>query len=204
MPAIDAVVFDLGGVLLDWNPRHLYRKLFEDPAEMERFLATVCTDDWNFGQDAGRPVHEATADLIDRHPRHADLIAAYYGRWLEMISGPLPGVPEIVRALADDGRPLHILSNCARETMPMARAAFRLLDRFQEFVVSGEEGVVKPDRRIYDILVARVGRPAERLVFIDDRPENVDGARAAGLSALPFTDAAALRRDLAALGLLDP
>ncbi len=199
----DAVVFDMGGVLLDWNPRHLYRKLFDDTADMEHFLATVCTEDWNVRQDAGRSLRAATEDLTARHPEHADRIEAYYDRWLEMIPGPVDGMTEIVEALASRDVPLHVLSNCARETMPMARRRFRIFDPFDVFVVSGEERVMKPDRRVYEILIDRVGRPAGRMVFIDDRPENVAGAAAAGFVALLFRDAERLRDDLAALGLLD-
>lgn len=197
-----AVVFDLGGVLIDWNPRHLYRKLLPDEASVEAFLAEVCTADWNYQQDAGRTVAEAVAELSARHPDRAELIAAYYGRWEEMLGGAIEEAVAVLEELAAARVPLYALTNWSRETFPIARRRFGFLERFRGIVVSGEERAAKPDPRIYRALIERYQLDPAACLFIDDVERNADGARAAGMEAMVYTSAAALRRRLADEGIL--
>lgn len=199
--AVDAVIFDLGGVLIDWNPRHLYRTLFDDAAEMEAFLRDVCAPSWNLEQDRGRPWAQAIAELSAIHPDKAELIAAYRGRWHEMLKGPIAGTVAILETLHAAGVPLYALTNWSAETYPYAEEIYGFLGRFRGVVVSGRIGLIKPDREIYDHTIARFGVVPGRTVFIDDSAKNVAGAEAAGLRALHFTGPEALARDLAALGL---
>ncbi|HJX48986.1 MAG TPA: HAD family phosphatase [Gaiellaceae bacterium] len=196
------VVFDLGGVLIKWDPRHLYRKLFDAPDEMESFLAEVTTADWNAQQDAGRPWAEAIATLVAEHPERRELIEAFHLRWPEMLSGEIPGTVDVLTELRAAGIRLVALSNWSAEMFPVALERFDFLSWFEGIVISGEVGVNKPDPRIFEHLVGRFGiEPAESL-FIDDSPANIDAARALGFRAIQFTDAAELRRELVRLGLL--
>ncbi len=197
-----AVVFDLGGVLIDWNPRHLYRKLLPDDASVEAFLAEVCTPDWNHQQDAGRTVAEAVAELSVRHPDRAGLVAAYYGRWEEMLGGAIEEAVAVLEELDAAGVPLYALTNWSRETFPIARRRFGFLERFRGIVVSGEERAAKPDPRIYRALLERYQLDPAACLFIDDVARNAEGARAAGMQAIVYTSAAELRRQLAAGGIL--
>jgi len=200
--APSTVVFDLGGVLIDWNPRYLYRTLIPDERAMEEFLATVCTGPWNECQDAGRTIAEAEAELLARHPQHEQLIRAYYGQFDRMLAGPIHGTVAILEALHERGVPLYALTNWSRETFHHARRRFAFLKRFLAIVVSGELGIMKPDARIFRHLTETHGlRPADCL-FIDDSPKNVAGARAAGLQAIHFTGPDALREELRGLGFL--
>ncbi|MGQ0675273.1 MAG: HAD family hydrolase, partial [Rhodospirillales bacterium] len=197
------VVFDLGGVLLDWNPRHLYRKLFMgDEAAMERFLATVCTQDWNERQDAGRGFAEAEEELIRDHPGKAELIRAWRARFPEMIPGAIAGTVEIVERLKVRGVPLYALSNWSRETFPPQRERFAFFAAFRGIVVSGEEGIIKPDPRIFELLFQRYGVAPGAAVFVDDNPANARAARALGMHGIHFRSPYALAQELAALGLL--
>lgn len=197
------VVFDLGGVLLDWNPRHLYRKLFAgDEAAMEHFLGHVCTPHWNERQDEGRGFAEAEDELIRVHPAKAELIRAWRLRFPEMIPGAIGGTVEIVERLSARGVPLYALSNWSRETFPSQRARFSFFDRFQGIVVSGEEGVIKPDPRIFELLFRRYGIAAGEAVFIDDNLANARAATALGVHGIHFRSPDALAGELAALGLL--
>jgi 2-haloacid dehalogenase len=196
-----AVVFDLGGVLLDWDPRHLYRRLIPDEAEMERFLRDVVSAAWNLEHDRGRSFAEGVALLTREHPDHADLIAAFHERWPEMLGGAIAGSVEILAELRASGARLLALTNWSAETWPIGRATFPFLAWFEAVIVSGEERLVKPDPAIFRILVDRHGLDPARTVFIDDLPANVAAASSLGFRAIRFTDAAALRRDLAAEGL---
>lgn len=201
---VQAVVFDLGGVLIDWNPRHLYRRMFDDEAEMERFLSEVCSLEWNLRQDAGRSWHEAVAELTARHPEQAALIAAYHQRWEEMLGGELPETVALLQelhGLKARGLRLYALTNWSHETFPIARRRFAFLECFDGILVSGEEQMVKPDPAIFQLLLARYDIAPSQAVFIDDSPRNVAAAAAFGLHALRFTDAQRLRRDLLGLGL---
>lgn len=199
--SIDTVVFDLGGVLIDWNPRYLYRQLFDDNVAMERFLAEVCSPEWNERQDAGRPWREAVAELIARHPEHAALITAYHQRWPEMLGGEMPDSVQVLKELKGRGLRLYALTNWSHETFPVARQRFAFLDCFDGIVVSGQERLIKPNPAIFHRLLTRYDITPSRAVYIDDSPRNVDVAANVGLHALRFVDADRLRRDLIVLGL---
>jgi 2-haloacid dehalogenase len=197
------VVFDLGGVLIDWDPRNLYRKLFAgDEAAMEHFLATVCTPDWNERQDAGRLFAEAEAELIARHPDKAALIRAWGARFDEMIPGALEESVAVLEELKNRGTPLYALSNWSTETFAPQQRRFPFLAWFDGIVISGEEGVIKPDPRIFELLLRRYALVPEQTVFIDDNPDNATAAHALGLHGIHFRSAVTLRRELATLGLL--
>ena len=201
-PQRSIVVFDLGGVLIDWNPRHLYRKLIADEAAMEEFLSTVCTQPWNERQDAGRTFAEAAALLCAQHPHHRDLIEAYGARFDEMMKGPIEGSVTILQTLHRRGVPLYALSNWSRETFPLALRRFDFLKLFRGMVISGEVGVIKPDPRIFRILLERHGIEPDDAVYIDDNPRNAEAAHALGIHGIHFTDPDKLRHELEGLRLL--
>ena len=202
-PPPSVAVFDLGGVLIDWNPRHLYRKLFGgDDEAMDHFLATVCTQAWNERQDAGRSFADAAAILCAAHPDRTTLIEAYGTRFDEMMAGAIDGTVSILAELRARGVPLYALSNWSAETYPLAQRRFDFLKWFRGVLISGHEGVIKPDPRIYRLLLGRFGIAASDMVYIDDNPRNVAAGEALGIRSLHFTDPAALRRDLQAFGLL--
>lgn len=198
-----AVVFDLGGVLIDWDPRHLFRKILpDDPAKMEWFLANVCNNEWNEEQDAGRSFAEAVQIACASHPDHADLVHAYHRRWPEMLNGTLDDSVAILETLKQRGRRLYALTNWSAETFPVALERFDFLSWFEGIVVSGEIGLRKPDHRIFAHLVERFGLTAPGTFYVDDSARNVAAARAFGLDAVLFTSPEALRADLASRGLL--
>ncbi|HEX3885539.1 MAG TPA: HAD family phosphatase [Stellaceae bacterium] len=197
------VIFDFGGVLIDWNPRHLYRKLFAgDDAAMEDFLATVCNPAWNIRQDGGRPVAEATSELTAAYPHHAELIAAFYGRFDEMMPGPIEGTVAILGELRDRGVPVYGLTNFSAETYPLALARFPFIGWLRGVVVSGEHRIIKPDPAIYRLLCDRFAIDPLSAVFIDDNKLNAEGAEAVGIKGIHFTGPEALRAELVDLGLL--
>jgi 2-haloacid dehalogenase len=195
---VKAVVFDLGGVLIDWDPRHLYRKLLADEAAVEEFLATVCTPDWNLEQDRGRPFAEGVAELVERFPAHAAAIAAYHRRWPEMLAGDIPGAVEVLAELRAAGMPLYALTNWSAETFGFARERFPFLEWFDGVLVSGEERLIKPDARFFRLLEDRFGLAPEATFYVDDSEANVEGARRLGFDAVRFTGPEQLRQDLAA------
>jgi 2-haloacid dehalogenase len=198
-----AIVFDLGGVLIDWNPRHLYRKMFDgDEEAMEKFLSEICTSEWNARQDEGRPFAEATEELVTRHPDHAEFIRAFFDRWPEMIGGAIEQTVGILDELKRTGYEIYALSNWSAETFPQARKRFGVLDWFDFIVISGEIGLVKPSREIFDFLLEKTGRRAEELIFIDDSPTNVIAARSLGFNAIQFCSPRQLRDELIFRGLL--
>lgn len=199
----NVVVFDLGGVLIDWDPRYLYRKLLPgDTAGIEEFLATVCTQEWNRGQDAGRLFADGVRLVKARHPARADLIDAYHARFDEMMAGPILGSVEILAELRARGTPLYGLTNFSSETYPLARERFEFLGWFRGIIVSGEVRVIKPDPEIYQILIQRFGLDPQRAVFIDDTAANVEAAQRFGMHGIHFRGPTALRAALAELGLL--
>ena len=200
--AVKAAVFDLGGVLIDWDPRYLYRKLLADEGEVEEFLATVCTPEWNAEQDRGRPFAEGVAELVERHPAHAAAIAAFHERWPEMLGGDIPGAVELLAELRATGVPLYALTNWSAETFVVARERFAFLDWFDGLLVSGEERIIKPDPAIFELLLDRFGLDPGSTFYVDDSPANVAAAAALGLDAVRFTGPGQLRRDLAARRLL--
>jgi 2-haloacid dehalogenase len=197
-----AVVFDLGGVLVDWNPRHLYRRLFADEAEMERFLAEITTPAWNLEQDRGRPFAEAIAGLVRDHPDQAELIEAYWRRWPEMLGEPFQETVDILADLRATAIRLIALTNWSAETFPFAAPRYSFLGWFEAVIVSGNVGLVKPDPAIFQLLVDRHGLEPSRTVVIDDTMANVRAAEGLGFRAISFTGAPALRQELVAMGLL--
>ena len=199
---VSAVVFDLGGVLIDWDPRHLYRSLFDgDETAMETFLATVCTPEWNRQQDTGRPWSEAVATLVADHPEHRELITAYRARWPETLGDAIDPTVEVLADVRAAGVPVYALSNWSAETFPLARPRYPFLAWFDGIVISGEVRAAKPDRRIYETLLERFDLRPDTIVFVDDVAENVGAAESLGIRSILFTDARALRRELAGLGL---
>jgi 2-haloacid dehalogenase len=196
------VVFDLGGVLIDWNPRHLYRKLFDDEARMEWFLAEVCHNAWNLEQDRGRSFAAAIEEAAARHPDQRAMIEAYHRRWDEMLAGEIAGSVAILEELAQAGYELHALSNWSAETFAIARPRFAFLERFRTILISGDERLVKPDPRIFALLLERIAHPAARCIYIDDSARNVAAAEALGFDAIHFTAPPALRGALLDRGLL--
>jgi 2-haloacid dehalogenase len=203
-PAVpDTVIFDLGGVLIDWNPRYLYRHLFDDESSMEQFLAKVCDGQWNEQQDAGRSWDEAIRLRSAEFPEHAALIAAYRTRWDEMLRGPMHDSVAILEELRGRGVRLYALTNWSLETFPLAFERYPFLQAFEGIVVSGQERMIKPDPAIFQLLLNRYGIDPGRAVYVDDAPRNVDAAAKLGMHALQFRDAAVLRGELVALELLD-
>ena len=203
MMAIHSIaVFDLGGVLIDWNPRYMYCKLFDgDDSAMEHFLATVCTPSWNEQQDAGRTFADACASLKLVHPRKAELIDAWVQRYDEMLAGPISGTVDVLTELHSRGVPLYALSNWSAETFPVALKRFEFLKWFRGVMLSGEVKLLKPDPRIFKLFLETFAIDPALTVYIDDRGPNVEAAMAFGMRGILFTDAAALRTELIGLGL---
>lgn len=198
-----AVVFDLGGVLIDWNPRHLYRRLFNgDTAAMEHFLDNVCTPEWNHQQDLGRTWDEAVAERSARFPEHAAMIRLYAERWDEMVAGAIEPTVEILEALKAGGWPLYAITNFSAETFPRMVERFSFLQLFDGIIVSGVERVGKPDRAIYRILFERYRLEPDQCLFIDDAAVNVAGSEAAGMPAIHYRSPSQLASDLGARGVL--
>jgi HAD superfamily hydrolase (TIGR01509 family) len=192
-----AIVFDFGGVLVDWNPRY-----FDDDEAVERFLAAVDFAAWNLELDRGRPFAEAIASWSRQFPEHADLIAAYDDRWEDSIAGPIAGTVQILDELRTAGRPLYGLSNWSAETFERIRGKFNFFESFEHIVLSGIVKVAKPDTAIYRALLDRSGLSAQACLFIDDAERNVSAARALGFDAVLFESPPQLRRELAGRGLL--
>jgi 2-haloacid dehalogenase len=199
---ITSVVFDLGGVLIDWNPRHLYRKLFDaDEAAMERFLAEVCTPEWNSRFDAGRPLAEGVAELVAVHPEQAELISAYQQRWPEMLGGAFEGTVAILGELRRAGLRTYALSNWSAETFQVTRPLYPFLEEMDGILVSGEVKLGKPDPAIFREFLRRFNLAPQNTVYIDDWDRNIAVATALGMIAVRFVDAVLLRSELRGLGL---
>lgn len=194
------VVFDIGNVLVDWNPRFLYRKIFPDEAEMEWFLGHVCTPAWNLEQDRGRSFKEALALLIAQYPHYEAAIRAFDERWTETISGPIAGTVALLESLRQQGVPDYAITNFSHEKFGIAKARFPFLAEFRGTIVSGEEKLLKPDPAIYRLLFDRYGLNPSECVFIDDSAANVEGARTVGMHALHFTGPERLTQELCDLG----
>jgi 2-haloacid dehalogenase len=200
--SVEGVIFDLGGVLVDWDPMRVYRGVFHgDENKAAEFLARICTPEWNELQDAGRALDEATKERVALFPEWEAEIRAFYGRWIEMIGGRIPGTAEVLRELKGLGLPVFALSNWSRETFPLVRSRFEEFDLFDEMFLSGHYGCAKPDARFYRAALQRIGVDAARLVFIDDSASNIAAADKLGFATISFKGAAELRRDLRALGL---
>lgn len=200
---IQSIIFDLGGVLIDWNPGYLYKKIFDKEEEIEWFLKNVCTPEWNALQDEGRSFADATKELLSKFPRHEQAIRAWYDRWPETIGGPLHETVDILKSVRNSNRQrLFALTNWSAETFPWARQKFDFLQWFEGIVVSGEEKTRKPFSKFYEILLKRYGVAPEEAIFIDDNLKNVEAARRLGLLGIHFQGASALRVDLRKSGVV--
>lgn len=194
---IDTIIFDLGAVLIDWNPEYLYRKIFDNEEDMQYFLQHICTQSWNAEQDAGRSWAEATDLLVKRHPEYEAEIRAFRDRWPEMLKGPIDGSVDILKELKERGNHrLLALTNWSAETWPVAWDQYDFLQIFEGILVSGKEKLKKPDPAIYQLLTDRYRIRPERSVFIDDSVANVESAREFGIHAIHFTSPEALRTEL--------
>ncbi len=201
--AIDAVLFDLGGVLIDWNPRHVYREHFgRDVAAMEDFLARVVPMTWNHEMDAGKPFDDAVRERQALFPEHADLIALWRDRWPDMLGGPIEPTVGLLRDLRAAGRRVLALTNWSAETFPIARGRYGFLAWFETIFVSGKERLAKPDPQFFELAIARGALVPSRTLFIDDNVANVDTAASMGFDTHRFVEPDALRRALVDRGLL--
>ncbi len=199
---ITAIIFDLGGVLIDWSPKYLYKKIFKDEAEMEDFLQKICTADWNEEQDAGRSLQEATVLLVKEYPEHQENIRAYYSRWHEMLRGAIDGTVEILRKMKESKRfKLYALTNWSAETFPIAQKQYDFLNWFDGVVVSGTEKMRKPVPEFYRLLLKRYNIKATETLFIDDNKRNTDAAQQVGIDSIVFETPEKLIEELQLRGI---
>jgi 2-haloacid dehalogenase len=199
----DTVIFDLGAVLIDWNPRYLYRKIFKTEEEISWFLENICTSEWNDEQDAGRSFEEATQELLAKHPEWEIPVRAWYGRWHETIQGPIDGSVEILKTIkASEKYRLYALTNWSAQTFPWALDNFDFLHWFEGIVVSGIEKMRKPHPEFYQILFDRYNVKPKHAVFIDDNIKNIEAADSIGLTTIHFKSPEQLQNELAHLGIL--
>lgn len=199
----DTLVFDLGGVLIDWNPEYLYNKIIPDEKERRWFLSTICTPDWNEEQDAGRSLQEATDHLVRKYPAHETAIRAYYDRWQEMLGGPIHDTVEIFRQLKfETSIKLYALTNWSAETFPVALELYDFLHWFDGRLVSGEEKIRKPFPEIYHLLIERFNIDPKHAIYVDDNIRNVVPARELGFTGIHFRTPELFREELTGLGAL--
>lgn len=190
------IVFDFGGVLVDWNPHHLYDKYFGSREKAEWFLNNICLYSWNLQMDGGKPFAEGVAELQAEYPEWSEAIAIYHTRWIEMMNGEIEGMASVIRRLKMAGYGVYGLTNWSAETFPMIRDTYPVFQEFDGIVVSGEEHLLKPDEAIYKCLLERYDLQAEESLFVDDNADNVVGARNVGMKAIQFTSAEELEREL--------
>ncbi|MEM7371481.1 MAG: HAD family phosphatase [Bacteroidota bacterium] len=199
---IDTIVFDLGGVLLDWNPRYVYKEIFESEEKVEWFLEHICTHDWNIQQDAGRTLAEATEFLISKHPEWEKEIRIYYDRWADMLGGAIQETVDLLQDLVKSNTyRILALTNWSGETFPTAKALFPFLHWFEGVVVSGDERLIKPDHRLYHVLFDRYSVDPRKAVFIDDSLPNILAARELGMTAFHFRSTRLLLEEMAEAGI---
>ncbi len=203
MSKINTIIFDLGGVLIDWSPEYVYLKEFRgDRKKMNWFLNHICAWDWNVNQDAGYPIEKATQERVAMFPEYEDLIKMYYGRWEEMLGFAHTNTLAILESLAANVEyRVLALTNWSGETWPKAIAKFKWLHLFEGILVSGDEGMRKPFPEIYKLMLSRYNIKAEEAVFIDDSPKNIDGCEQVGIRGIHFTDADTLTIKLRELGI---
>jgi 2-haloacid dehalogenase len=200
---VTTIIFDLGGVLIDWNPAYVFDKLIQDEEKRKQFFAEVCTSEWNEEQDAGRSLKEATQLLIDQYPDWQEYIEAFYGRWEEMLGGPIEGTVDIFRELKESGNfKLYALTNWSAELFPVALQRYDFLHWFDGRLVSGEEKTRKPFPEIYQLIVDRFNIKKEEALFIDDNLRNAEAAEAFGISTIRFKSPEQLKEELVQRGLL--
>jgi 2-haloacid dehalogenase len=201
---IETVIFDLGGVLVDWNPRYLYKKLLKDENEIEFFLDNICTAEWNAEQDAGRPFRDGVAMLQQQYPQYAGLIEAYDRRWEEMLGEADWEAVKILDEIKQSGMPVYALTNWSGEKFPIAKKRYDFLNWFDGILVSGEVGLKKPDLKIFRLMLEKYQLDAGKTVYLDDVMANIIAANEAGLRTIHFQSAAQLRAALRAWGILSP
>lgn len=196
---IKNIIFDLGGVLIDWNPKYVYRQIFDTEKEMDWFLENITTHDWNIQQDAGRTLSDATTELLVKHPKWTSEIQAYYGRWEEMLGGPIAETVELLKHLIGlDKYRILALTNWSSETFPVAIERYGdFLNLFEGILVSGVEKMKKPDHEIYELMLSRYDLVAEESIFIDDSAKNIIGAKECGIHGIICESPAQLKKDLA-------
>lgn len=200
---IETVIFDLGGVLIDWEPRRLFRKIFDDEEEMEAFLHNICTPDWNVQQDKGRLLADATQMLVDQHPEYTTQIQAFYGRWEEMLGGAIQPTVDILTHLHQTkSHRIYALTNWSAETFPVALRDYPFLQFFEGILVSGDEKMIKPEPEIYDLICTRYKIEPSTAVFIDDSLKNIKGCEDYGMTGIHFQSGEQLKKDLEKLGVL--
>jgi 2-haloacid dehalogenase len=200
---VKAILFDFGNVLLEWNPRHIYRRYFPGNEEaMEQFLEEVSFMDWNAQQDKGRPFTEGVADLSRQYPHYSDLIQAYHDNWRESIGAALSGTVELMKRLKEAGYLVYGLSNWSAETFPLVREKFDFFSLLDDIIISGEVGTIKPEPEIFQVALRRIGRPAQECLFIDDASANIDQAQKIGFVTVLFESPEQLEEELHRLDLL--
>lgn len=197
MSKIKNIVFDFGGVLIDWNPRYLYYPYFNgDKEQAEWFLKNICNFAWNIQMDGGKPFAEGVAELTALYPEWAEAIEVYHTRWIEMISGEVAGTADLVRRLKEAGYRVYGLTNWSMETYPLIRDNYDVFNLFEGIVVSGEEHLLKPQKEIYHCLLSRYGLQADESLFLDDNADNVAGAEAVGMKTIRFESAVQAEQEL--------
>ncbi len=200
---IQAIIWDLGGVLIDWNPTYVFDKLIENEDKKQFFLSQICSLDWNENQDAGRPIKEATEELVEKHPEWKEYIEAYYGRWTEMLGGPIEETVDIFKQVKEANKyKLYALTNWSAELFPIALERYDFLHWFDGRVVSGEEKMRKPHPDFYRLTLDRFQLKPEETLFIDDNLRNIKAASEMGILSIQFQSPEQLRKDLEARGIL--
>jgi 2-haloacid dehalogenase len=200
---IKAIIFDLGNVLIDWNPSYVFDPMFDDSEKKAHFFKHICTPDWNEEQDAGRPIQQATEELVAKHPEWKEYIEAFYEKWTDMLGGPIHQTVDIFRELKDRGRyKLYALTNWSAELFPIALERYEFLHWFDGRVVSGEEKMRKPFPKFYQVLLDRYGLQPEETLFIDDSLRNVKAAEELGIPSIHFQSPEQLRTELVKLDVL--
>jgi 2-haloacid dehalogenase len=199
---IKAIVFDLGNVLIDWNPAYVFDTMFDDEEKKKHFFQNICTSEWNEEQDAGRPLKQATEELVAQHPEWKDYIEAFYGRWTEMLGGPIHESVEVFRKLKEKGEhKFYALTNWSAELFPIALERYDFLHWFDGRVVSGEEKMRKPHHQFYKVLLDRYSLHPQETLFIDDNYRNIEAAKELGIHSIHFVSPQKLKKELAAYGI---
>ncbi|MGV8964091.1 MAG: HAD family hydrolase [Candidatus Saccharimonadaceae bacterium] len=201
MTKIKNIIFDFGGVLVDWNPIYLYSKLMDDEIEMNHFLENICNSEWNIKQDAGRPLADATEILQKEYPEYKDLIGHFYGRWDEMLGGVIEENVRVLKMLKPH-YPIYGLTNWSAETITIAYDRYDFFNHLEGIVVSGDEKLIKPDPKLYEILLERYNLKANESLFIDDNAHNIETALDMGFQTIHFTENMDLEKKIMEIGLL--
>lgn len=201
MNQIKNIIFDFGGVLIDWNPVYLYKNVFKRDEEMNLFLENICHSDWNVMQDAGRPLSFATKLLKNEHPDYTEQIEMYYGRWEEMLGGTIDENVSLIKPLKEKYR-VYGLTNWSAETLPIAMNKYDFFNDLDGIVVSGTEKLIKPDPKFYNVLLDRYNIKSEESLFIDDNYDNIEAAKKMGFKTIHFANGLLLKEKLEELGVL--